>query len=88
MSPGFAEMDDRAAALLRDEIVEEMADGAGMGSVDGIAAQYTGDDLGKLTAAIVKNREALTTACQRAQIFGWFGVQPGTDLTTVMPVSF
>lgn len=88
ISPGFVEIDDRAATLLREEIVEEMAGGAGINAVDGIAAQYTGDDLGKLTAAIVENREQLQTTLDWATCLGWFGLPPKTTIESILRETF
>lgn len=57
VTPQFIEMDDRAAKRLREDIVEDMAAGADVGVVDGLAREYTGDDLDSLTAEIARNRD-------------------------------
>lgn len=44
VSPQFTELDDRAAKLLREEIVEEMADHLAPEAVEGLARLYTGED--------------------------------------------
>ncbi|WP_299779970.1 double-strand break repair helicase AddA [uncultured Roseobacter sp.] len=60
VSPQFTEIEDRAADLLRAEIVDQMAEGADSSLIDGIARHYTGEDFSKLTRAIVQHRELLS----------------------------
>ncbi|MEM8732011.1 MAG: double-strand break repair helicase AddA [Pseudomonadota bacterium] len=78
VSPGFSEMEDRAADLLRAQIVEDMASGALQPLVDGIA-QYVPDGLDALTAALVSRRAAFDPPLDTAEIFGVFGLP--ADLT-------
>lgn len=59
VSPLFSEMEDRAAALLRDEIVEQMAEGADAPLLHDLARHFTGADLGDLTADILRNADRL-----------------------------
>ena len=56
--PGFAEMDDRAARLMRSEIVEEMADGPAAGVVRRLTEVQNGEDFGKLVEQIASHRSA------------------------------
>ncbi|TMM52588.1 double-strand break repair helicase AddA [Sulfitobacter sabulilitoris] len=79
VSPQFTEIEDRAADLLREEIVDRMADGADSGVVAGIATHFTGEELGKLTRAIVGQREAFANPVDWAACLALFG-QP-TDLS-------
>lgn len=79
VTPNFVEMDDRTAALLRDEIIEEMAGGDGGAAIDEIAGLYSGDDLGRLTQAVVAKREALLRNVSRVEVLDWFGLPPGFD---------
>ena len=88
VSPAFVEMDDRAAARLREEVVESMASGAGLDAVDAVAAWYTGEDLSDLTAAVVKHAEALTVPRTRNEILGWFGLPPDADFAHVLDTAF
>lgn len=62
LSPDFKEMEDRAAELLHEQVVEEMADGEDVTLVDGIARHYTSDALADLTYEIVRNRAHFTNA--------------------------
>ncbi|MFK7744992.1 MAG: double-strand break repair helicase AddA [Roseobacter sp.] len=57
VSPQFKEIEERAADLLRAEIVDAMAEGDDAALISDLALHYTGEDFGKLTQAIVKHRE-------------------------------
>jgi len=61
VSPLFAEMEDRAAALLREDIVADMADGAQADLVQNLARQFTGETLESLTDEIVRHRDRFET---------------------------
>ena len=54
VSPGFTEIDDRSALLLREEILEDMALGPDAPALEGLLAQ--GGDLGKLLDEIIARR--------------------------------
>ncbi|WP_147109843.1 double-strand break repair helicase AddA [Tateyamaria sp. syn59] len=53
VSPQFTEIEDRAADLLRAELVDQMADGPDADVLAGIARQYKGEDFLFLTREIV-----------------------------------
>jgi ATP-dependent helicase/nuclease subunit A len=57
VSPQFTEIEDRAADLLRAEIVDRMVEGPDSPLVTALARHYTGEDFSKLTSAIVGERE-------------------------------
>lgn len=56
VSPLFAEMEDRAATLLRDEITSEMAENEDADLVRRMAGHFTGESFDTLTGEIVRNR--------------------------------
>ena len=56
VSPQFKEMDDRAAKLLRDDILDDLAEGRHRADIDRMA-QYLSDDIGKLAAEIIKHKD-------------------------------
>ncbi len=88
VTPDFSEMDDRNASLLRGEILQAMAEGEGTAAVDAIAAHYSGDDLDRLTAAIVHHREALLAGADTDTILGWFDLAPGYDMDEALEEAF
>ncbi|MGC1505501.1 MAG: double-strand break repair helicase AddA [Sulfitobacter sp.] len=80
VSPQFTEIEDRAADLLRADIVDQMSEGAGARLISNIARFYTGEDFGRLTKRIVGMREGFQTHVAPAEILAVLG-QP-TDLDT------
>ncbi|MDW3223676.1 MAG: double-strand break repair helicase AddA [Paracoccaceae bacterium] len=79
VSPQFTEIEDRAAELLRAEIVDQMADGPDAALIDGIAQHYTGEDFSKLTRTVITHREALREPLNLPKVLGIFDQPP--DLT-------
>jgi len=74
VSPQFVEMDERSARLLYNEIVESIADGEDAHILDRLADHLPGDDLSKLMADIVKERERLGREPDRDTIHTALGV--------------
>lgn len=65
ISPRFAEMDERTAFLLRQDVIEHMAEGAEASLVQDIVRYIGGDDgLDKLANEICGHAESLSPACQ------------------------
>ncbi|MFG6529317.1 MULTISPECIES: double-strand break repair helicase AddA [unclassified Sulfitobacter] len=79
VSPQFTEIEDRAADLLRADIVDEMAESEDAPLVAEIARHYTGEDFASLTRSIVGQRDAFSTPRSWAEILALFA-QP-EDLT-------
>ncbi|MCX8954242.1 double-strand break repair helicase AddA, partial [Ruegeria sp. NA] len=65
VSPQFSEMEDRAAAMLREEIVEDFAEGPQAKLIEDVARFITDTGFDKLTAAITQKRN------QFAQQLDW-----------------
>ena len=57
VSPQFKEIEDRAAELLRADILDEIADGPDAHLVADLAAHYTGESFASLTQSITGKRE-------------------------------
>ncbi|WP_166417781.1 double-strand break repair helicase AddA [Cochlodiniinecator piscidefendens] len=78
VSPQFSEMDDRSALLLREEIIETLADNPDtVGIIDAIAQVYSGEDFSRLTAELVKHKDALGNAVTAEELWSQFGLTPG-----------
>ena len=60
VSPQFKEIEDRAAELLRADILDAMAEGPEAYLVTDLAAHYTGESFASLTQAITGKRELFT----------------------------
>ncbi|MEW9920511.1 double-strand break repair helicase AddA [Marimonas sp. MJW-29] len=79
VSPQFTEIEDRAADLLRADIVDEMSDGPEAALVAELAHFYSGEDLGRLTKMIVGMREAFATQLSRGDILFQLGQSADLD---------
>lgn len=62
VTPQFSEMDERAAALLHSEIIEEIADGSQADLLYAVVRHYSGESFDGLTAEIVRHRTHFTAA--------------------------
>ena len=82
VSPQFSEIEDRAADLLRADIVNDMAEGPDAPLVAQLARHYTGEDFSKLTQAIIGKRDAFAPEQSQADILALFD-QP-SDLSAAM----
>ena len=61
MSPRFTEMDDRAATLLRAQIIEDLAETLAPDTMARVAMAYTGEDVATLAAEIAGKRTGFAT---------------------------
>ena len=77
VSPQFSEMEDRAADLLRAEIVEDFADGENAPLIDAIAKYATDSGLDDLTRAIVGKRDAFSESMGFSDLLNVFGLPSG-----------
>ncbi|SLN24350.1 ATP-dependent helicase/nuclease subunit A [Pseudoruegeria aquimaris] len=88
VSPQFTEMDDRTAQHLREQIVEEMADGPMAAVVDALAAHHTGEDLAALTQEICQLAEGFGTVPALDGILESFGLPAGFDENAAVAMAF
>ncbi|MBV1866428.1 MAG: double-strand break repair helicase AddA [Marinosulfonomonas sp.] len=77
VSPGFSDIEERAAKLLQMEIIEEIADGPQVGILTAVAQHYTGEDFAKLAGQIVSNRHAFGDFADGETIWKSHGLVPG-----------
>lgn len=77
VSPQFTEIDDRAATLLRAEVLEDMADGPDLPAVDTLAAHYTGDSVDALTGEIVRHRTGFAGNVSAPDVWAMHGLAAG-----------
>jgi ATP-dependent helicase/nuclease subunit A len=75
--PGFAEMDDRAARLMRSEIVEEMADRLAPSVVQRLTEVQNGEDFSKLIDQIARHRGSFTPPLGEDAVWRMFGLPLG-----------
>lgn len=74
VSPQFTEMDDRAAALLRDEIIDELADLGAPEVIAALAGAYSGEDFGALAGEVANRRNDFTRFLNDAECRALFDV--------------
>jgi len=79
VSPLFSEMEDRAAALLREEIVEQMAEGPDAVLVRDLAEHFTGAALEDLTADICRHADRLRHPVSPSDLCDLLGLPEGYD---------
>jgi ATP-dependent helicase/nuclease subunit A len=79
VAPGFAEMDDRTARLLRAEIVEEMADTLAPQAVRALTAVHSGEDFTRIVEQIARHRDAFSPPLDPGRIWRLFDLPPGFD---------
>jgi len=88
VSPQFTEMDDRAAKLMRAEIVEEMADHLAPDAFADLAGLFTGEALDRLTDEIARSRSLLADPLDRAGALRLFGLPPGFSVQALLAEVF
>ncbi|WP_054006761.1 double-strand break repair helicase AddA [Cypionkella psychrotolerans] len=74
VSPQFTELDDRAARLLRENIVEEMAEFRAPEIMAEVARAYTGEDFTALMEQVSAKRAGFTKSLTEAQSRDLFNV--------------
>ena len=83
VTPQFTEMEDRAATLLRAEIVEALASGPQADTLYTLARHHTGETLDELTQEIVNNRAAFDTPASDEWLENLFDLSPGTTRDSI-----
>lgn len=78
VSPLFKEMEDRAASLLREEIVERMADGEEAPLITDLVRHFTGDSFEQLTADIVRAASTYAQPVSEDRIYNVLDLKEGT----------
>ncbi|WP_171230164.1 double-strand break repair helicase AddA [Ruegeria sp. HKCCA4008] len=84
VSPQFTEMEDRAAALLREEIVEDFAAGPQAGLIEDVARFVTDTGFEKLTAAITQKRSLFAQPLEWSDLLKRFDLPAGFDETALL----
>ncbi|MFN3935945.1 MAG: double-strand break repair helicase AddA [Gemmobacter sp.] len=79
VSPQFREMDDRTGRLLRDEVLDRMAGESPDGPIARLARQWTGEDLGALSAQIAARQGRFPPEPDPDTLWREFGLPPGLD---------
>ncbi|WP_370311578.1 double-strand break repair helicase AddA [Sagittula sp.] len=88
VSPQFQEMEDRAAELLRAEILDQIASGPDRGLLEGIAPWVSGDDPGKLLASLSARRDVFVDPPAPDAIRAAYGLKPDDGEDTLLASVF
>ena len=88
VSPQFAELDERTARLLQDEIVEEMAEFIAPEQVADLAQAWTGEEFGELLRQVVGNRARFAEPLTAENARQLFGLQQGQSMETLIADTF
>ncbi|MCP4819264.1 MAG: UvrD-helicase domain-containing protein, partial [Shimia sp.] len=88
VSPLFSEMEDRSAALLREEIVEDMAGGPDAPLFETLARYFTGQDLEDLTGDITRKADLFRASKSHGDLCAFFGLADGFDQNALLGTVF
>ncbi|MCR9110167.1 double-strand break repair helicase AddA [Marivita sp. XM-24bin2] len=88
VSPQFQEIDDRTAQLLREHILDEMANGPEAGLIADIARIASNEPLQVLAESIVGKRDGFTPPLDRAVLIQRYGLAPHQTLETLPTAVF
>lgn len=83
VSPGFTELDDRAARLLRAQIVEEMAEVTAPDVMADVASIYTGEDFTALMEQVTSARHGFVAPLSISDAYALFDLPEGETLDTI-----
>ncbi|SPH23520.1 ATP-dependent helicase/nuclease subunit A [Defluviimonas aquaemixtae] len=79
VSPNFSELDDRAARLMRQDIVEEIAAGPDATVFDALATHGLSEDLMPFLGEICRNRDYFSEELSRSEALAMFSLSEGFD---------
>lgn len=88
VSPRFTEIEDRAAELLRAEIVDQMADGPDAGLIRDMARINSGEDFSRLTQAITGKRDQFERDTSLEEILTSLGHSTNLSEAAVAEMAF
>lgn len=83
ISPQFTEMDDRAARLMREQIINEMADDLAPDLMAEVAAHYTGEDFFALMEQVARHQSAFSVPKTWDQIADLFALRQGESAEAI-----
>ena len=88
VSPQFVELDDRAGRLLRDAIVQDMADILAPDAIAAVARAYTGEDFAKLMDQTSRLKSAFAAPMTLAECRAVFDAPAGVTFETLLAEVF
>lgn len=88
VSPQFQEIDDRTAQLLREQVLDEMADGPDADLIADIARVASNNPLHELAKAVVGHRAGFTPPMTRDDLATRYGLEPHDTMSMVLATVF
>lgn len=88
VSPQFKEMEDRAAQILREEVLDEMADGPDAAALSGFANHYTGADIDGFLASVTSRRAAFLKAPDTKELARFFNIAADATHADAIKIAF
>lgn len=88
VSPQFTELDDRTARLLRDEIVEELAETIAPDTIAALARAWTGEEFGALVEQITGHRAKFARPLTPDSARRLFNLKPDETAATLLAEVF
>lgn len=84
VSPRFAEMDERAQAMLCADVLDDLAGGPEVGAMDALAEYLSGDDAMPFLKALLSKRAEFGAGASAREVFDWFGVPEGETAEAIV----
>lgn len=88
VAPAFTELDDRAARLLRAEIVEEMAETLAPALIQRLTDVYTSEDFGNLIEQVARDRARFAPPLDLAATYRVFKLSYPTTDSDLVSIAF
>ncbi len=88
VSPQFREMEDRAAQLLRADVMDQLVQGEAADAVQAMLRHFTGDDLAKLTAEVARHKDAFLRQTDEPTVAAALGLGPGPHRDDALAIAF
>lgn len=88
VSPQFREMEDRAAQLLRADVMDQLVQGGASDVVHGMLHHFSGDNLAKLTAEVARHKDAFLRDMDHSAIATTLGLGPDPRRDDAFAIAF
>ena len=88
VSPQFREMEDRAAEILRAEVVDDIIMGPQAAVVHQLLTHFTGDDLSRFTAEIAGKRDSFAEPLEVSDLKTTLGLVPSAQRDDALAMAF
>ncbi|MDA9208069.1 double-strand break repair helicase AddA [Octadecabacter sp.] len=88
VSPQFKEMEDRAAQILREEVLDEMAGGPNAAAISTFAEHYTGADVDGFLASVTSRRSTFLSPLDDDRLMEFFELPKNATRADAANIAF